>query len=129
MSALYEKGMAHVDGYREVEVTDVATERGPIRLVDVREPSERNGLLGHIAGAELVPLGTVDGASARWPRDAALVLVCRSGGRSARAAALLARKGFTRVMSLRGGMLAWNEAGLPVVREPPAVPSPEARAL
>jgi rhodanese-related sulfurtransferase len=117
MSALYEKGTPHADGYRDVEVTAVLAAQGRVRLVDVREPSEFSDVLGHIAGAELVPLATVEGATERWARDAELVLVCRSGGRSARAAAQLARKGFTRVMNMRGGMIAWNAAGLPVERE------------
>jgi rhodanese-related sulfurtransferase len=42
--------------------------------------------------------------------------VCRSGGRSARAAEELARRGFRHLYNLRGGMLAWNEARLPVER-------------
>jgi rhodanese-related sulfurtransferase len=42
--------------------------------------------------------------------------VCRSGGRSARAAALLASVGFRRPMNMVGGMLAWNEARLAVER-------------
>ncbi|MFY0562776.1 rhodanese-like domain-containing protein [Archangium lansingense] len=122
MSALYEKGTPHVEGYRDMDVSTVAGVGNGVRLVDVREPSELEGLLGHIAGVERVPLGTVEEACGRWPRDAELVMVCRSGARSGRAAAQLVRKGFHRVMNLRGGMLAWNEAGLPVVR--PASASP-----
>lgn len=124
MSALYENGTPHAEGYRDVDVGAVARVRDPARLVDVREPSEREGILGHIAGVESVPLRTVEEACASWPRDAALVMVCRSGARSGRAAAQLVRQGFTRVMNLRGGMLAWNEAGLPVVR-PASAPAPQ----
>jgi rhodanese-related sulfurtransferase len=123
MSALYEKGAPHAEGYRDVDVTALAAARGSVRLVDVREPSELDGILGHLAGAERVPLRTVEESCATWPREEELVVVCRSGGRSARAAAQLVRQGFTRVMNLRGGMLAWNEADLPVVRQTPA-PSP-----
>lgn len=119
MSALYEKGTPRAEGYRDVDVTALAEALGSARRVDVREPSEFDGILGHIAGTELVPLGTVETAAARWSPEAELVLVCRSGGRSAKAAAQLARRGFTRVMNLSGGMLAWNEAGLPVVRKAP----------
>lgn len=119
MSELYEKGTPRAEGYRDVEVSALAAAGDSAWRVDVREPSEFNGILGHIAGTELVPLSTVEASAERWPREAELVVVCRSGGRSARAAAQLARKGFTRVMNLRGGMLAWNEAGLPVVRTEP----------
>ena len=122
MSALYEQGTPHAEGYRDVDVSAVAGVKNEVRLVDVREPSEYEGLLGHIAGAELVPLSTVEEAAGRWPRETELVMVCRSGARSGRAAAQLARKGFPRVMNLRGGMLAWNEAGLPVVRPASAPP-------
>lgn len=121
MSTLYERGTPNAEGYRDVDVSALAASLDTARRVDVREPSEFDGLLGHIAGTELVPLRTVEAAAERWPRDAELVVVCRSGGRSAKAAAQLVGKGFSRVMNLRGGMLAWNEAGLPVVR---ALPEP-----
>lgn len=114
MSALYEKGTPQQQGYRDVEVAALATSPERVRLVDVREPSEFNGELGHIAHAELVPLATVLKVAQEWPRGEEVLLVCRSGGRSAKAAAVLAQQGFERVMNLRGGMLAWNAAGLPV---------------
>lgn len=79
------------------------------RLIDVREPDEFTGPLGHLPGAELVPLATVEAAARGWPRDAPLVLICRSGGRSARAATALAARGFTRLYNLAGGMLAVRE--------------------
>jgi rhodanese-related sulfurtransferase len=87
-----------------------------LRLVDVREPDEFVGELGHVDGAELVPLATVGAVAQGWPRDQTLVMICRSGGRSGRAARELVGLGFTTVMNLKGGMLAWNAASLPVVR-------------
>jgi rhodanese-related sulfurtransferase len=51
-----------------------------------------------------------------WRRDEELLLVCRSGGRSGQVAQALARAGFSKVMNLAGGMVAWNAAGLPVER-------------
>lgn len=99
-----------------VTATEAFARSATSRLVDVREPAEFTGDLGHIAGAELVPLATLDAACARWPRDAELVLVCRSGARSARAAARLSSLGFHTVRNLEGGMLAWCAAGLPVKR-------------
>lgn len=89
---------------------------GP-RLVDVREAHELDGELGHIRGVEHVPLATVAQAAAAWDRDAEIVVICRSGGRSARAAEQLAALGFRRVLNMAGGMLAWNAAGLPVERK------------
>jgi glyoxylase-like metal-dependent hydrolase (beta-lactamase superfamily II)/rhodanese-related sulfurtransferase len=93
----------------------VVSALGPkIALVDVREPAEFTGELGHVPGASLVPLATLADAAATWDRDREIVLVCRSGGRSARAATELANRGFRNLYNLRGGMLAWNEARLPV---------------
>lgn len=90
--------------------------RDAARIIDVREPDEFTGDLGHIPGAELVPLATIGQAAASWDRDQAVILVCRSGGRSGRAASVLAAAGFRRVMNLTGGMIAYRAAGLPVKR-------------
>lgn len=106
-------------GYRDVtpaSVAAIASARGNVRIVDVREPYEFNDELGHIAGAELVPLSSIGAHSRTWDREAELIVVCRSGGRSARAAEMLAAAGFRRVMNLAGGMLAYNAARLPVAR-------------
>jgi rhodanese-related sulfurtransferase len=88
---------------------------GPeVRRIDVREPDEFIGPLGHLPGAELVPLGTLEAASADWPREHPLLLICRSGIRSSNAAQLLASLGFSQLFNLMGGMLAVKEVGLPV---------------
>jgi rhodanese-related sulfurtransferase len=86
------------------------------RVVDVREPDELAGELGHIEGIEHVPLAELPAACATWSRDDEIVVLCRSSGRSGKAAAHLAAQGFTRVHNLIGGMQAWNAAALPVVR-------------
>jgi rhodanese-related sulfurtransferase len=70
----------------EVSVEWGAAHTAYARLVDVREPAELAGPLGHIEGVEPMPLGTVPQAIAEWNRDQAVVLVCRSGGRSGRVA-------------------------------------------
>jgi rhodanese-related sulfurtransferase len=89
---------------------------GPeVRRIDVREPDEYTGPLGHLPGAELVPLDTLEAAAASWPREEPLLLICRAGGRSAQAAQALARRGFRHLYNLVGGMLA--------VRETPAAHS------
>lgn len=103
-------------GVPEVTCEWVAANAGAARLLDVREPHEYDAELGHIAGSELVPLAMVDAAAARWNPDAPVVVVCRSGGRSGRAALTLVQKGFRKVVSMRGGMLAWNALRLPIER-------------
>ena len=116
MHVLYDRARATPSGHRDVDPTSVAGVLGRVRVVDVREPDEILGELGHIPGSENVPLSTVPAASLTWDKGQEIVVVCRSGGRSGRIAASLATIGFGRVMNMVGGMLAWNEAGLPVVR-------------
>jgi rhodanese-related sulfurtransferase len=113
---IYEMAEPHALGYREALAVDAVEGLGQARFVDVREPHEFTGELGHLEGSELVPLATVEAASASWDKDAELVLVCRSGARSGRIAAVLVSKGFTKVINLKGGMLAVHAAKLPFVR-------------
>jgi rhodanese-related sulfurtransferase len=80
----------------------------------VREPDEFRGELGHIVGAELAPLQTLTAAAASLPRERPIVTVCRSGGRSGKAALSLLGLGFARVASLSGGMTAWSARGYAV---------------
>jgi rhodanese-related sulfurtransferase len=103
-------------GYRDVTVSAAGPHLAIARVIDVREPDEYVGPLGHIAGAELVPLTTIPDAASGWDRAATYVIVCRSGARSGRAAAWMASAGFTDVYNLAGGMMGWNDAGLPVAR-------------
>lgn len=100
--------------YLDVAPEYVASRHKDMHIVDVREDHEFHGALGHVPGAELVPLASVATRSAAWPRDAEVVLVCHSGGRSVRAARDLVERGFTRLYNLQGGMVAWNNARLPI---------------
>ncbi len=81
-------------------------------LVDVREKSEWDA--GHAPKAKHHPLKGLSSSMARLPADRTLVVVCRSGNRSARATNVLAKAGFDAV-NLTGGMTAWRAAGLPMV--------------
>ncbi len=93
-------------GVPEVGVDWLLDHPRAARVIDVREPDEFDGELGHLEGAELVPLATLADAAGPWDRQAPVVLVCRSGARSGRAAQALLSMGFHAVASLRGGMLA-----------------------
>ncbi|MFT7626356.1 MAG: sulfur dioxygenase [Myxococcota bacterium] len=77
-------------------------------VIDVRGADEFNGELGHIADAQLIPLDTLEQSLPDLDRQRPLLVVCRSGKRSARAAARLADHGFAAVFNLDGGMQAWN---------------------
>lgn len=101
-------------GIPEVDCRWTANHAETMRLVDVREPDEFTGPLGHIEGSELIPLRQLVEAVQDWDRAAPVILVCRSGGRSGRAAVAMEQMGFERVVSMAGGMIDWNECGLPV---------------
>jgi len=110
------RSSTEASGFRDLGPWGAAIHKTDLRVVDVREVPEFDGPLGHIDGAELVPLGTVSKAAAGWGRDERLLVVCRSGGRSSRAAAQLTAMGFGKVYNLSGGMMDWNKAALPVAR-------------
>jgi SulP family sulfate permease len=82
----------------------------PPLVIDVREPREFRQ--GHIPDALLMPLPELLNNEATPPRDTPIVLVCRSGRRSSRAAAHLTEQGYANVRILAGGMLAWEAAQL-----------------
>lgn len=97
---------------KELTPGDVAKRLGDFLPVDVRGPHEFEGPLGHVAGAVLIPLPELEARAAELPRNRALLLICRSGVRSAKACQLLEAHGFGPATNLAGGMIAWNHAGL-----------------
>jgi len=87
-----------------------------LRLIDVREPPEFSSELGHIDGAELVPLNTIPAHVQQLTGDKReIIAIGKSGMRSGHAAEFLAKSGLA-VRNLHGGMLAWKAAGLPIKR-------------
>lgn len=113
--------LAQLDRVRQVDSHEVAARLdrdGSLLLLDVREPEEFRGELGHIRGSLLVPLRELstrlEELSAYRERD--VVAVCRAGVRSTTAAAMLTALGFERVSNLKGGLLEWKERGFPVER-------------
>jgi rhodanese-related sulfurtransferase len=80
-------------------------------IIDVREPNEYAQL--RAKGAVLLPLGRLNGRVKDLPRDRELLLMCRTGGRSANATQFLAANGFENVTNVSGGIMAWHKAGLP----------------
>ena len=102
-------------GIWEVEPQWLEESGTGVQIVDVRETDEFEGPLGHIADAVLMPLGELASRLDELSPDEPVVAVCRAGGRSARAVAILKRAGFERVANLGGGMLRWRARGYPVV--------------
>lgn len=80
-------------------------------VIDVRQPEEFRQ--GHIAGAKLIPLGELRKHMKELPQGREIVCVCASGNRSSSAAKILAKEGFN-VFDMKGGMLAWRHAKLPI---------------
>lgn len=86
-------------------------------VLDVRENAEFAA--GHIAEARHIPLSQLEARLSelqKW-KDKPIVVICQSGRRSARACGILRKNGFARVSNLAGGLAAWQDAKLPIVRE------------
>ena len=82
-------------------------------ILDVREPSEWAQF--HISGATLIPLGELPNRLSEVPKDREVVVVCRTGVRSAQGRDILLKAGFTKVTSMTGGLTQWQAQGMPVV--------------
>ncbi len=106
-------------GVKKVKVSEAVNlvNREGARVVDVRTEAEYKN--GHILDSLNLPLGILEQNIKRLgeDKDRPLVVVCRSGQRSTKAAQLLKRHGFTRIYNLAGGILAWEKEGLPLHRE------------
>jgi rhodanese-related sulfurtransferase len=110
---------------RELPPADLDTQRDDAVVIDVREPAEFE--TGHIPGSINIPRGVLEFQVDAHPavanvsdpalshKERPIVLVCRTGGRAALSALSLQRLGFADVRSIAGGVLAWGEAGLPLV--------------
>lgn len=98
-----------------VDEVRTLTADGSVALLDVRTPAEYESV--HIPGSVNIPLDQLDGQlSALANRGGPLVLVCRSGARAAQAQAKLAGVGCVDTTVLDGGVMAWQQAGVPVNR-------------
>lgn len=106
---LFKKPFGEVDPAEAHE----AMGRGAL-LLDVREPHEWTS--GHAPKARHIPLGQLGARAEELPRNRQVLVVCRSGARSSRAAKLLAADR-DDVANVRGGMNAWAREGLPVVAQ------------
>lgn len=101
-------GVEEIDGHWCNEHLDEIT------VLDVREPDEYVGPLGHIPSALHIPLGELGDRIAELGDDKPIVAVCRAGGRSVQALVILKKAGKARVANLTGGMLRWRADGLQV---------------
>jgi rhodanese-related sulfurtransferase len=82
-------------------------------LLDVRQPDEYGE--GHVPGALLIPLDEVPARAGELPTDTEILVICRSGARSHRAAEFLIDQRQLPALNVAGGTLAWIESGRDVV--------------
>ena len=122
--ALLARTMAKVIGRPRIDVAELKRrlDRGEdVVVLDVRTPADFVGGQGHIAGATNIPLEELGSRLAELGgADRPVALVCRTDRRSDKAAALLASRGFRRVVVVQGGMTAWLANGWPVEDAGPA---------
>ena len=103
----------HFMEVEDVTPQEVSESSQQLKLVDVREVSEFTGELGHAPNSELIVLSTLPEKLKTLPKDKTIVFICRSGGRSAQAAAYAKQQGYSQVHNMLGGMLLWNQLQLP----------------
>ena len=106
----------HFDTVMDIDAEELLQLAAQVQIIDVRQPDEYTGELGHIEGAELVVLDTLPENLDRLSRRQPVVFVCRSGGRSARAADFAFQNGFQNTYNMEGGMIRWNQLGLPLAK-------------
>lgn len=99
-------------GIYEVEPEWVLQSLNTLQLLDVREETEVN--VSRIEGSVTIPLGDLTGRLDELTKDKPTVVLCRSGKRSALAVNILKNNGWHDVANMKGGLLGWTLAGLPV---------------
>lgn len=100
---------------KPVEAVRMMNHDGAVML-DVREDKEWRE--GHVLNAVHIPAGSLEVRLGELEahKDKPVVVYCRTGQRSAQAAALLTKQGFNRVFKLGGGILSWTSAGMPLTK-------------
>lgn len=108
--------MRRMRGYQEADASAAVQliNHDNALLLDVREDSEFRD--GHILNARHIPLGTLRKRLGELEpfKDKPILVCCRSGQRSASACGLLRKEGFLNVTNLKGGVMGWQSAGLPL---------------
>ena len=90
-----------------------AARDGEAVILDVREPEELDEVA--LPDVRHIPLGALSAEFENLPHNRDLFVICRSGVRSAYATQFLVRSGFVRARNVAGGVIAWAQAGLPLI--------------
>ncbi len=97
---------------QEIQPTELDPTNDDFQIVDVREIPEIAA--GKIENAQPMPLASIPMRLSELRSDKKIIMVCRSGARSAQACMFLQQKGFDNVYNLRGGMIGWVRAAKPL---------------
>jgi rhodanese-related sulfurtransferase len=101
----------------EISVSEAVAKRDAgAFILDVRQPDEWNE--AHIPDSTLIPLDQLPSRISELPNDQEIVVVCRSGNRSAQGRDILLDAGFADVTSMAGGLNQWKTAGFPTISGP-----------
>ena len=115
--------MAMIQTIASKQLDELRRSNKPIELIDVRTPVEFREV--HADMARNIPLDSLDPHAVMGQRhdsgDKTLYVICRSGSRAKKACEAFVLAGYTNVVSVEGGTLAWEQAGLPVVRGKKAI--------
>jgi rhodanese-related sulfurtransferase len=108
--------VTHVDAAGAAKLLAAEKKEGKPVVLDIRTPAEYSE--GHLKGATNIDFNgkNFEEELAKLDRDKAYVVHCRSGGRSGRSLATLKKLGFKKVYHLDGGIMAWEDAKLPIVK-------------
>jgi len=85
-------------------------------LIDVRESEELEEVTYKVDNLIHIPLEDLENQLSIIPKDKQVILVCRSGNRSQKAYDFLKEKGYPNLSNMEGGIIAWEEAGFPVIK-------------
>lgn len=98
---------------KEIDATQLAEwvkdDSHKMRVIDVRQMEEI--VMGTVPKAEPLPLHTLPAKMHELDKQEKLIMVCRSGARSAQACMFLQQQGYNNVFNLRGGMMGWMQSG------------------
>lgn len=103
-------------GTLEITPQWVAAHRNEVNILDVRTKVETDEETLHIEGALLIPINELRSRLADVPTNKPVMTICRAGKRSVLAASILKENGWLQVANIRGGLLQWQEEGLPVLQ-------------
>lgn len=101
-------------GLVEISPQWVAANKAKVHVLDVRTKTEYDEEKSHISSSQLIPINELRDRLNEVPNDKPVLIICRSGKRSALAYEILHEAGWEQVANISGGLLRWSAEGLPV---------------